>query len=222
MESVDGVLLEDVAINNIAMRDVVSAPVFIRLGARMRRPANTPVGEIRRVILSNIISYNSAGNYACAISGIPNHDIDDITLSDIKMYFNGGGNKLQSDTIPENEKNYPAPGMFGVSPAYGMFIRPAKNIKLSDVEFYFLNDDNRPAFYLNAVKGICMFPITPQQKEGVPSNHTKGCFSYNDCTKPRFKKRVIIFYDEKENHLPVTDCLHVGSSILYNVGATTA
>ncbi len=59
--------------------------------------------------------------------------------------------------------------MFGVNPAYGMFIRHAKNIKLSDVEFHFINDDNRPAFYLNDVKGIYMFHVTPQQKDGVSS-----------------------------------------------------
>ena len=85
------------------------------------------------------------------------------------MYFKGGGNKLTSDTIPENEKNYPEPGMFGANPAYGMFIRHAKNIKLSDVEFHFINDDNRPAFYLDNVKDIYMFHVTPQQKDGVPS-----------------------------------------------------
>ena len=59
LESVDGALLEDVTINNITMRDVVNDPIFIRLGARMRGPADTPVGEIRRVIISNIVSYNS-------------------------------------------------------------------------------------------------------------------------------------------------------------------
>lgn len=85
------------------------------------------------------------------------------------MYFKGGGNKRESDSIPENEKNYPEPGMFGANPAYGMFIRHAKNIKLSDVEFHFLSDDSRPAFYLNDVKGIYMFHVTPQQKGGTES-----------------------------------------------------
>ncbi|MEP6682270.1 MAG: glycosyl hydrolase family 28-related protein [Parafilimonas sp.] len=169
LESVDGALLEDVTINNITMRDVVNDPIFIRLGARMRGPANTPVGEIRRVIISNIVSYNSAGNYACTISGIPGHDVDDITLSNIKMYFKGGDNKLSADSIPEKTDQYPEPGMFGANPAYGMFIRHAKNIKLSDVEFNFLNDENRPAFYLNDVKGVYMFHVTPQQKDGVAS-----------------------------------------------------
>lgn len=187
MEGVDGALLEDVTINNITMRDVVNDPIFIRLGARMRGPANTPVGEIRRVIINHIVSYNSAGNYACTISGMPNHDVDDITLSNIKMYFTGGGNKRQTDSIPENEKNYPEPGMFGTNPAYGMFIRHAKNIKLSDVEFHFLNDDNRPAFYLDDVKDIYLFHVTLQQKDGVPSMIKKDVSDITIVQSPALK-----------------------------------
>jgi polygalacturonase len=188
LESVDGALLEDVTINNITMRDVVNDPIFIRLGARMRGPAGTPVGEIRRVIISNIVSYNSAGNCACTITGIPNHYIDDITLSNIKMYFKGGENKLQQDSIPENEKNYPEPGMFGKNPAYGMFIRHAKNIKLSDVEFNFINEDERPAFYLDDLKGIYIFHVIPQIKPGVEAMITKNVSDITIVQSPAIKE----------------------------------
>jgi polygalacturonase len=188
LESVDGALLEDVTISNITMRDLVGDPIFIRLGARMRGPAGTPVGEIRRVIISNIVSYNSASNHACTISGIPGHYVDDITLSNIKMYFKGGETKLEQDSIPENEKNYPEPGMFGKNPAYGMFIRHAKNIKLSDVEFNFINEDERPAFYLDDVKSIYLFHVTPQIKEGVDAMITKDVADMTIVQSPAIKK----------------------------------
>jgi polygalacturonase len=38
IESVDGAHIEDVAVSNITMRDVSSAPIFIRLGSRLRAP----------------------------------------------------------------------------------------------------------------------------------------------------------------------------------------
>ncbi|MCU1250135.1 MAG: hypothetical protein JWQ49_3164 [Edaphobacter sp.] len=38
LETEDGALCEDIAISNITMRDVVSAPLFWRLGARLRGP----------------------------------------------------------------------------------------------------------------------------------------------------------------------------------------
>jgi polygalacturonase len=188
LESVDGALLEDVTINNITMRDVVNDPIFIRLGARMRGPAGTPVGEIRRVIISNIVSYNSGGHYACTISGIPNYAVDDITLSNIKMYFKGGGTTMHSDSIPEAEKKYPEPGMFGTNPAYGLFIRHSKNIKLSDVEFHFLNDDDRPALYLDDVKGIYMFHVTPQIKNGTDAVITKDVSGITIVQSPALEK----------------------------------
>src|ERR1035438_6130671 len=55
LESVDGALLEDVSISNITMRDITDVPFFIRLGRRMRGPDGVPVGEIRRVNISNIV-----------------------------------------------------------------------------------------------------------------------------------------------------------------------
>jgi polygalacturonase len=191
LESVDGALLEDVTINNITMRDVVNDPIFIRLGARMRGPAGTPVGEIRRVIISNIVVYNANSNYACTISGIPGHYIDDISISNIKMYFTGGGNKLQPDTIAENEKNYPEPGMFGQNPAYGMFIRHAKNIKLADVEFSFILPDPRPAFYMNDVKGMYMFHVTPQRNEGSPAIVLKDVNDFSIWQSEGFENKIL-------------------------------
>src|SRR5579871_6911203 len=54
IESVDGAVIEDVSVTNVTMRDVFEAPIFVRLGARMRGPSGVPVGTIRRLILSNI------------------------------------------------------------------------------------------------------------------------------------------------------------------------
>src|SRR4029077_4584321 len=77
LETVDGALLEDVTITNITMRDVVNSPIFIRLGNRARGPKEkTTVGELRRVIISNIVAYNVEPKYASIISGIPAHKID--------------------------------------------------------------------------------------------------------------------------------------------------
>ena len=45
LESVDGGALQDVVISNVVMRRIYGAPLFIRLGARMRGPAGTAVGQ---------------------------------------------------------------------------------------------------------------------------------------------------------------------------------
>ena len=45
LESVDGALLEDITITNTTMRDLVSGPLFLRLGARLRGPKETTQGR---------------------------------------------------------------------------------------------------------------------------------------------------------------------------------
>ena len=45
LETVDGAWLEDITISNITMRDIVTAPIFLRLGARLRGPRG---GKARR------------------------------------------------------------------------------------------------------------------------------------------------------------------------------
>ncbi|SDD95429.1 Pectate lyase superfamily protein [Mucilaginibacter pineti] len=161
LETVDGALLEDIAITNITMRDVVNDPIFIRLGARMRGPKDVPVGQLRRVIISNVMVYNADPAYTCTISGIPGHDIEDVQLNNIRIYYKGGiTNGQPQRDVPEKADQYPEPGQFGQAPAYGFFIRHAKAIKMNNVQVSLLNADNRPAFRLDDVKGFWLNQVT--------------------------------------------------------------
>src|SRR5258708_4437981 len=165
METVDGGILEDVTINNITMRDITNAPIFLRLGRRMRGPEGVPVGVLRRVIISNIMCSNAASGLGSIISGIPGHEIEDITLSDIYIQHQGGGSK-DSAIIqpPEEEVKYPDPTMFGpVLPSHGFFIRHAKNIHLNNVEVVCIQEDARPAFAVQDVKGADFFRVRAQR-----------------------------------------------------------
>ena len=71
LETVDGALLEDIAITNITMRDITSAPIFLRLGSRMRGPAGVPVGSLRRVLISNVVCSNADSRFGSILCGIP-------------------------------------------------------------------------------------------------------------------------------------------------------
>jgi polygalacturonase len=165
LETVDGGILEDVTINNITMRDITNAPIFLRLGSRMRGPEGVPVGVLRRVIISNVMCSNAASGLGSIVSGIPGHDIEDITLSDIYIQHQGGGSK-DSATLqpPEDEAKYPEPTMFGpVLPSHGFFIRHAKNIHLNNVEIVGLKEDARPVFVVQDVKGADFFRVKAQR-----------------------------------------------------------
>src|SRR5207302_6212014 len=70
LETVDGGPIEDIAITNLTMRDIVNSPIFIRLGNRARGPEGTPVGVIRRIRISNLSVDNADPRYPSLIAGL--------------------------------------------------------------------------------------------------------------------------------------------------------
>lgn len=167
IESVDGAMIEDVTCTNITMRDVFEAPIFIRLGARMRGPAGVPEGAIRRIILSGIscMQAESSPKIACILAGIPGHVIEDVKITDVIVVSRGGGTKNDAETkVPEKEKQYPEPNMFGTTPAYGFFVRHVRGLEMQAVKIECPNGDERPVFVLENVQdstfGRMKLPVT--------------------------------------------------------------
>jgi polygalacturonase len=164
LETVDGGILEDVTISNITMRDVQNSPIFLRLGSRMRGPDGVPVGKLRRISISNITAHDVDPRYACIIAGIEGHPVEDVTLSNIKIWYRGGGTREQAQRIiPQNSNSYPEPSMFGDTPSYGFYLRHVKGIELSDIDVRFLSEEQRPAFFLDDVSDADFSNIKAQR-----------------------------------------------------------
>jgi polygalacturonase len=191
LETVDGAALEDITINNITMRDVGNAPIFIRLGARMRAPKDFRYSTLRRVMISNVIAYGITGAQGAIISGIPGHDIEDVTLNNIKFYFNGGGTKEQAGReVPALIDSYPDPNRWGITPAYAFFIRNVKDINLNNIEVSYLKEDLRPAFILDNVTGADFQHVRAQKAEGASTiilNQVKDFNLFNSNQLPNIK-----------------------------------
>ncbi|MFZ0747333.1 MAG: glycoside hydrolase family 28 protein [Terracidiphilus sp.] len=174
LESVDGALLEDITITNTTMRDLVSGPVFMRLGARLRGPKeSTKVGTLKRILISNLECYNAPMKFSSILSGIPGYSIEDIKLSNIYIETAGGGDAESAKLeLPESENKYPEPTMFGATPASGFYLRHLRNLEMSHVEIANATPDARPAFYLSAVERSDFFAITaPRGLDGAFSLH---------------------------------------------------
>ena len=171
LETVDGGLLEDVVISNITMRDIINSPIFLRLGSRLRAPAGTPVGALRRISISNVNVYNADARFATLISGVPGHAIEDVRLHNINIWYKplaATDAAAVQATVPESEAGYPEPQKFGVLPVYGFFIRHAKNIALQDVNLYLLGPETRPALYLQDVQGAGLRHVIAQRAGTAP------------------------------------------------------
>jgi polygalacturonase len=200
LESVDGALLEDVTIDNITMRDVSNCPIFLRLGSRMRGPTGPTVGQLRRVIISNVVVYNAEPKYASIISGIPGHDIEDVTLNNIRIYYKGGGTKEQAALDPpEKENDYPEPSMFGEIPASGFFIRHVRGLEMNAVNLNYLKEDARAPFIINDGKSIELRNLKAARTTGGPMFILKDIENFSlrdsypleDLRLPAAKQRTI-------------------------------
>ncbi len=180
LETVDGALLEDIAITNITMRDIVTAPIFLRLGARMRGPKGVAVGRLRRVLISNIVASNVDARQCSIFAGIPGHAIEDIKISDVFIQHRGGGTAEQAAVrLPEVENEYPEPNMFGTTPAQGFYLRHVKGIEMSHVQIVASAPDHRPGFVLDDVQDADFLGIKTAREPGVPvfSLHNVESFS---------------------------------------------
>lgn len=163
LESEDGAIVEDVTFSGITMRDIRSAPLFLRLGARMRGPEGTKPGEMRRILISNITS-SGASMLPSIFSGVPGHVIEDLKISDLYLQQVGGGSdEMAALQPPENEKDYPDPKMFGALPACGFFVRHVRNLEMTNVEIATIDTDARAAFWLRDVVGADFFRLRVPQ-----------------------------------------------------------
>ena len=185
LEVVDGAEMNGIAISNIVM-DGPAVPLFIRLGNRARGyDKNLPkpeIGSIENITISNITAFN-AEPYGSSITGIPGHPVKNITLDNIRIYYQGGGTTKDSQkVIPEKEGSVPEPTMFGYLPSYGLFIRHAENITLKNIELHLKTDDLRPPLYIEDIENGLFSDIKADINASVVfihANNVKNIFIRN-------------------------------------------
>lgn len=155
LEIVDGGTMDRVIVSDMTMNGV-AAPIFLRLGNRARpfkKDMGEPgIGALRNITISNI---EAAGANAtgCAISGLPDAKIQNVTLSNLRLSFAGGGLRQDaSRAIPERLRDYPEYSMFGRLPAYGFYCRHVKGLKLRNVQLQLAKSDQRHALVCEDVE----------------------------------------------------------------------
>lgn len=151
LEIVDGGWMEGVVISNIRMQRV-RTPIFIRRGNRTPRPDGTP-GTLRGVRIENV--HASDAILTSSVTGLPGFNVEDISLSGIRIESNEAGKAdWASRAVPELEKAYPEGRMFGRLPAYGLYCRHVKGLRLRQVEFGVAAGEGRPALVCQDVQDL--------------------------------------------------------------------
>jgi hypothetical protein len=150
IETVDGGSVDGVAISNVVMRGV-RIPVFLRLGNRGRGMVEPRPGEMRNILISNIVALDSLE--PSSITGLPGFPIHDVTLSNFAISEVGAGffTGLQ---VPELPQAYPFGGMFGGLPAYSLYARHADGLSISNWRTQWQSLDVRPAAVFDNVSNL--------------------------------------------------------------------
>lgn len=170
LEMVDGGLLEDVTISNLTMRGINNAPIFIRLGARLRGPEGTTMGAVRRIKIQDLVVQSDSPQSGILIAGLIDEPIEDLTLSNIFISYPGGGTAEQGErVVPEYAADYPEPGRFGTMPAWGLWARHVRNLSIDRVEFRAREDDFRPTVILDDVTEASIVRAKLPHAPGAPA-----------------------------------------------------
>ncbi|RYG54901.1 MAG: hypothetical protein EOO01_00115 [Chitinophagaceae bacterium] len=163
--TVDGAHLRNIEISNITM-DEVRTPMLFRLGSRLnvfRKGQDTkqPTGTFENVVIRNVKA--KAADSAqlkppagILITGVPGHYITNLTLENIEIDLLGSGNAdIARHKVPEAIDQYPEVKTFGpIIPAYGVWARHVKGLKLKNVTFRIKQNDLRPVFICEDGKDI--------------------------------------------------------------------
>jgi hypothetical protein len=209
--SVDGAKIERINVSNITARNIKGAAIFVRLGNRgntFRKDVQPNEGSIKDILITNMQGTRISG-YGCSITGIPGMPLENITLQNISLDFEGGIKKLGLDKspldgedipisqliddmereVPENEKNYPNGLIFGRLPAYGFFVRHVHNMQMDNIRLGFKKDDHRYSVIFDNVNNLELKGLHSQGTELTPaqiklSDVTNAIISGSGPTSP--------------------------------------
>jgi Endopolygalacturonase len=165
LQAVDGGSIEHVVISNVALAGVC-VPIFIRLGNRGRGQLPPPLaGQISHVSISQVVA--TGAELAALIAGIPDQYVRRVSLKDIRVSLLGGGRSADAQREPDEAiDSYPRASMFGVLPAYGLFIRHAAELSLNEIELRLECEDERPALVIDDAENISLLHFDAEPTTG--------------------------------------------------------
>ncbi|MHB1357537.1 MAG: glycoside hydrolase family 28 protein [Anaerolineae bacterium] len=168
IQSAEGGRISNMVFQNIVMRNV-PRPFFITLN-HFRMGVDAPptppeTGRVSglsfdniRIVTDDTVKPDPAS--AIVILGTPGHCIDDISISNCSYLSAGGITNLveNANSLPELTGVRPEFLEASVSPAYGLYARHVRNLRVSNLTLDTIQPDCRPAVVLDDVVNDDVYP----------------------------------------------------------------
>ena len=152
LEVVDGGRMEDITVRNIHMASGVQTPVVVRLA---RRCVGVRETYLRNVLIENVTGC-AVSRIASSVTGVaasergPALRPENVVIRNVDLMLPGGGSVADANPqggVKEAEASYPENRMFGVNlPAWGFYVRHAKNVVFENVRMSLAAPDARPEY----------------------------------------------------------------------------
>ena len=151
LECVDGGRVEHLLVSGITMRNM-RTPLFVRLGQRGAGQAVPTAGTLGRITIRDVTATGAV--WPSSITGVPGHDVADVSLRDVRITGKGGGaESLRSFPVPERERGYPDATRFRLLPAHSLYCRHVTDLRVERTSLTVERADARPALVLDDVRG---------------------------------------------------------------------
>ncbi len=206
LEVVDGGWMDGVVISNIRMQRV-RTPIFIRRGKRNTRRDGAP-GFLRGIMIENV--YASGSILTSSITGVPGSDVEDVTLSNIRIESEEAGKQeWVGREIPEVPSAYPEARMFGRLPSFGLYCRHVSGLRLRDLVIGGAAEEMRPALVCDDVRNLDISGLrttaTSSSQPVVKLIQTSGAWLRN-CAAPEGSALFLEAQGDRTGGVLLTGC----------------
>lgn len=167
LQSVDGGIMENVAISNISMTDVRKYGIYVTTGNRNRTPGVTTPSRMRNVRISNVMMDGVEKMAGIILTGLPEQRIENLRLENIRMTTKGGGTRKDAQKDIPEAGGYPKATWAGDLSAYGVFARHIKGLELADLNIDFDKPEMRPAARFQNIDGLRLDHFKARVSDGV-------------------------------------------------------
>lgn len=139
LETVDGAEMRRVRVSDIVMHDICNAPLYLRVGDRMRGPEGLPPSSMRDIVIRRVRVTDADSRYGCLFVGTEQSPVRDVKIRDLTVEYRGG---ITLDDVREQRgandffqrgNGYPEPSAHGIQPAWGINMEHCEDISLRRV-----------------------------------------------------------------------------------------